>query len=40
MIAGEKSKLTSVEIAALPSLYMQEKMYIHEREQEALLKAE
>jgi hypothetical protein len=40
MIGNEKSKLTSVEIAALPSLYMQEKMYIHEREQEALLKAE
>lgn len=40
MIAADKSKLTSVEIAALPSLYMQEKMYLHDKEQEALLKAE
>jgi len=40
MIANDKSKLTSVEIAALPSLYMQEKMYLYDKEQEALLKAE
>jgi hypothetical protein len=40
MIAGDKSKLTSVEIAALPSLYMQEKIYLYEREQEGLLKSE
>jgi len=40
MIANDKSKLTSVEIAALPSLYMQEKVYIFDKEQEGLLKAE
>lgn len=40
MMANDKSKLTSVEIAALPSLYMQEKMYLADKEQEALLKAE
>jgi len=40
MIAHDKSKLTSVEIAALPSLYMQDKMYLGDKEQEALLKAE
>jgi len=40
MIQADKSKLTSVEIAALPSLYMQEKMYLQDKEQEALLKAE
>lgn len=40
MIAHDKSKLTSVEIAALPSLYLQEKMYLNDREQEGLLKAE
>jgi hypothetical protein len=40
MIAGDKSKLTSVEIAALPSLYMQEKIYLYDREQEGLLKSE
>lgn len=32
MIAHDKSKLTSVEIAALPSLYLQEKMYLNDRE--------
>lgn len=40
MIAADKSKLTSVEIAALPSLYMQEKVYLYDKEQEHLLKAE
>jgi hypothetical protein len=37
---GDHSKLTSEEIAALPSLYMQEKIYLYEKEQEALLKSE
>jgi hypothetical protein len=40
IMQGDKSKLTSAEIAALPSLYLQEKMYLYEKEQEALLKAE
>lgn len=39
MIANEK-QLASIEIAALPSLYMQEKMYIFDKEQEGLLKSE
>lgn len=40
IIQGDKSKLSSAEIAALPSLYMQEKLYLYEKEQEAQLKAE
>lgn len=40
IIQNDHSKLTSEQIAALPSLYMQEKIYLYEKEQEALLKSE
>jgi len=38
LIQGDK--LASVDMAALPSLYMQEKLYLYEKEQENLLKSE